>query len=131
VNSQAMPQLLMNLSRPLPIWPTLFSSIDVIANRITPAHEDTGGAITYYDHLVSLGQGHEACLYLDHLGGRFLYKPGTSVLFPGKVFSHSVLVWRGGRIVIAHYEKDDIHNRLSVARPSLPTQMSWWSRYST
>lgn len=104
--------------------------MDIIANRTTESHYDKGGANTYYDNLLSLGQDHNACLELDKLQGRFAYQPGTSVLFSGKALSHQVLEWSGGeRVVIAHYAKDGIHNRLGLSRPLLPTQLGWWSRY--
>jgi len=39
-------------------------------------------------------------------------------LFSGKALSHSVSEWSGGeRVVIAHYAKDGIHNRLGLSRP--------------
>jgi len=129
-NNKATPLLLKELNRPLPSWPTTYHALDVIANRATPQHYDQGGAITFYDHLISLGQDHDAHFFLDNLHGEFAYQPGTSVLFSGKVLSHSVPKWSTGeRVVIAHYSKDDIHERLEVARPLLPTQLNWYSNY--
>lgn len=104
--------------------------MDVIANRITPRHYDQGGAVSFYDHLISLGEDHDACLLLDTLHGEFAYQAGTSALFPGKVLAHSVPEWsRGERIVIAHYSKDDVQDRMQVPRPLLPTQLGWWSKH--
>ena len=129
-NSEAVPFLLGKLTRPLPSWPSVYHAMDVIANRTTPLHYDTGGAVTFYDHLVSLGQDHDARLHLNNLDGELLYKPGTSVLFSGRVLAHSVPRWfEGERTVIAHYSKDDVHNRAGVRRPLLPTQFGWWSKY--
>jgi len=50
---------------------------------------------------------------LDDFGTKFTYAPGTSVFLTGKVLVHSVPAWSGGeRVVVAHYSKDDVHNRL-------------------
>jgi hypothetical protein len=131
-NSKATSLLLQMLKGPSLAWPTVYSAIDVVANRLTPKHTDDGGAITFYDHLVSFGQDHEAELVLHDIDAEFAYKPGTSVLFSGKVLAHSVPMWSEGkeRVMMAHYVKDSIQNRLEVARPLLPTQLGWWSRYS-
>jgi hypothetical protein len=130
-NSKAIPLLLQELDTPLPTWPTVFSGMDIIANRLTPQHCDKGGALSFYDHLISFGEGHNARLELEDLDADFAYQPGTSVLFSGKVLIHSVPAWsEGERLVIAHYSKDNVHDRLGVARPLLPTQLGWWSKYN-
>lgn len=130
-NTKATPLLLEELKTPLPTWPTVYPALDVIANRLTPRHYDQGGAIYFYDHLVSFGQGHDARFLVDDFHAEFAYQSGTSVLFPGKVLAHSVPEWSGGeRLVLAHYAKDDVQDRLRVARPLLPTQLGWWSKYS-
>jgi hypothetical protein len=130
-NSKVTSLLLQQLNNPLLTWPTIYSGMDVIANRLTPEHCDKGGALSFYDHLISFGQGHDARLRLHDLNAEFAYQPGTSVLFPGKVLTHSVPEWsKGERLVIAHYAKDDMQNRLEVARPLLPTQLGWWSMYN-
>ncbi|KAF8494311.1 hypothetical protein F5888DRAFT_1593528, partial [Russula emetica] len=72
-------------------------------------HIDKGGAISFYDHLVCFGQDHDTCLWLNDFDAEFKYQPETSVLFSGKVLTHSVPKWSGGeRVVIAHYAKDAI-----------------------
>jgi hypothetical protein len=129
-NSQAIPFLQEEMTRSIPSWPSVYHAMDIIANRVTKPHTDQGSATTFYDHLVSLGNDHDARLILDTLQGEFEYKSGTSVLFPGNTFLHAVPAWGGGeRLVIAHYSKDGVHDRVNVARPSLPTQKGWWSKY--
>jgi hypothetical protein len=131
VNCKVTSSLLDEMETPLSTWPTVYSAMDVIANRATEPHCDQGGAASFYDHLIGFGQNHDACFHLDDLEGQFAYSPGTSILFSGKGLSHSVPEWSGGeRMVIAHYTKDMIHDRLGLARPVLPTQSSWWSKYS-
>ncbi|HXB12563.1 MAG TPA: hypothetical protein VNZ45_11285, partial [Bacteroidia bacterium] len=52
----------------------------------------------------------------------FAYQPKTSIFFPGKVLAYSVSAWsRGERMVIAHYAKDNMQDRLRLPRPLLPT----------
>lgn len=127
----AISSLLEDPPIPVPCWPTVYSGMDVIANRQTPAHIDKGGAVTFYDHLVNFGQDHDARFCLDDLDAQFVYRPGTSVLLIGRVFKHAVPPWSGGeRLVIAHYSKDLVHDRLQVARPSLPNQAGWWNKFS-
>jgi len=98
-NSQATSQLLEQLDNPLLLWPTIYPTMDVIANQLTPRHFNKGEALSFYDHLVSFGQGHNAQLLLDDLHTEFAYQPGTSVLFSGKVLAHSVPEWSKGEKV--------------------------------
>ncbi len=92
-NSKATPLLLEELKRDIPTWPTVYHAIDVIANQVTPRHYDKSVAISFYDHLVSLSQDHNAHLMLDDLYGEFTYQSRTSVLFSGKVLAYSVSKW--------------------------------------
>jgi hypothetical protein len=130
-NSKATQLLVQQLDNPSLIWPSVYPAMDVIANRITPPHCDQGRAISFYDHLVSFGEDHNARFLVLDFQAEFAYPPGTNVWFPGKFLTHSVPQWsRGERLVIAHYAKDDVQDRLGLARPSLPTQLGWWSKYS-
>jgi hypothetical protein len=129
-NHSAISSLLKDPKIVVPNWPTVYSGMDIIANRVSVEHFDKGGALSFYDHLVNYGQDHDARLCLNDLKGQFVYRPGTSVLFAGKAFKHSVPLWSGGeRMVIAHYSKDDVHHRLEVERPTLPNQVGWWRKY--
>jgi hypothetical protein len=130
-NSSAAPSLLERLDNPQLTWPTVYPAMDLIANRKTGPHSDPGGAITFYDHLISFGQNHGAKLVLDDFDANLAYQPGTSVLFSGTALVHSVSEWAGGeRLVIAHYAKDGIQDRVGVVRPLLPTQLGWWNDYT-
>jgi hypothetical protein len=130
-NTKATPQLIEMLKTPLQSWPTVYSGMDIIVNRLTPRHYDAGGADSFYDHLVGLGQEHNANFLLPDFHGTFAYQPGTSILFSGAVLAHECPEWNiGERIVIAHYTKDEVQDRLQVARPALPTQLGWLSKYS-
>ena len=130
-NCKATQLRLQQLNNSSHIWPSTYHGMDVIANRLSKIHNDESRAVSFYDHLVSFGQDHDAKLRLEDLNAVFEYQPGTSVLFSGKALTHEVRQWSGGeRMVIAHYARDEIHDRLGVARPLLPTQLGWWSKYS-
>ena len=67
---------------------------------------------------------------LNDLDANLVYQPGTSVFFSGTALVHSVSEWTEERLVIAHYAKDGIQDRVGVARPLLPTQLGWWNDYT-
>lgn len=130
-SQQSVELLRRQLRLTLPCWPSVYPAMDVITNRVTPPHCDQGGAVSFYDHLVSLGTEHDANLHLNDLHAQLAYPPGTSLLFTGKVLMHEVPKWSvGERWVLTHYAKDDVQERLGVARPALPSQLSWWNKYS-
>lgn len=110
-NIAATEKLVQQLPSLALLWPTFFTSMDLIVNQVTPPHLDSRGAVTFYDHLLSLGFGHQATLALEDLKAKFAYSPGTSVFLIGRMLIHSVPVWSGGEsVVIAHYFKDDVHD---------------------
>jgi len=129
--SSLLQQQMLHQENPSATWPTVYPGMDVIANRITPKHYDQGGAFTFYDHLVSFGQDHNAHFWVDDLDAEFAYQPGTSILFSGKGLHHSVPEWSAGeRMVIAHYANKRVMDRIEVNMPfSLPSQLDWWFRY--
>lgn len=113
-------------------WTSAYSGMDLIVNRITPPHRDAGGALSFYDLLVSLGEGHQANFQVTDLGACFTYQPGTLIFLTGKVLEHAVPAWGGGeRAIIAHYMKDLLHDRMDVPCPSLPSQMGWWANFGS
>jgi hypothetical protein len=77
-------------------WTSAYSDMDVIVNQIMPPHQDAGGALSYYDLLLSLGKGHHAALHITDLGAQFAYHPGTLAFLAGKTLEHSVPAWEGG-----------------------------------
>ena len=66
------------------LWPSFFSGIEVITNRITPLHRDPQSAPPVYDFLVSAGTHTEAFLDLPDVKARIGYKPCTVVAVCGK-----------------------------------------------
>jgi len=103
------------------LWPSVFTGMQIIANRTTLPHRDRGGAPTHYDLLLSVGTHGKAELHLPEFGARLSYAPGTIIVLGGKVFLHEVDGWEDGeRVCVAHMMKDDVHDRLKVMRPPWP-----------
>lgn len=108
---------------PIDSWPSIFSGLEIIANRVTFSHRDSGGSPSLFDLLVSLGRNHCATFALADLQAELDYSPGTMVYVSGRVLEHSVGPWLNGeRLVIAHFMKDAVHERVGVPRPGFPTQ---------
>ncbi|KAG9316935.1 hypothetical protein JVU11DRAFT_3017 [Chiua virens] len=93
VNHSATQQLVQSSPFPIRTWPTAYTGMDLIVNRVTEPHLDTGGAATFYDHLLSLGMNHQAKLQLDDIEAELAYSPGTSVFLSGQILTHSVPIW--------------------------------------
>jgi hypothetical protein len=72
-------------SVPVSRWPSIFSGLEVIANRLTLPHRDSGGTRSHYDMLVSLGIGHDAIFSIKDLEADLDYFPGTMCFICGKV----------------------------------------------
>jgi len=112
------------------LWGSAFSAWQLIVNRRTPRHRDMGAAPTMYDLLTSAGTYTRAHLDVHDLGARFLYSPGTVVALSGKTLLHEVKHWEGGeRICIAHYFRDNVHNRLNIPRPCWPVRDDTYLKY--
>lgn len=102
-------------------WPSSFTGFEVIVNRTTPWHQDSGSSSQAYDLLLSLGYGHDARFEVSDLQASFDYKPGAAVYLSGRTLKHAVHRWKGGeRISIAHFTKDAVRDRLGVLQPQLP-----------
>jgi len=109
-------------------WPYIFITSQVIVNRVTPPHQDSGGCPTHYDLLVSAGTHTKAELSVPELGVHLSYRPGDVVAVCGKVFLHEVTDWSGGeRVCVSHYMKDNVHERLKVCHPNWPREEDYLS----
>jgi hypothetical protein len=108
---------------PIDSWPSIFSGLEIIANQVTFSHRDSGGSPSLFYLLVSLGRNHCATFALADLQAELDYSPGTMVYVSGRVLEHSVGPWLNGEwLVIAHFMKDAVHERVGVPRPGFPTQ---------
>ena len=97
------------------LWPTVFSGLAVIANRVTPAHRDDNGYYPWYDLLYSGGLHTKALLKVPDLNKTFLYKPGTVTAICGAIFRHQVKVFTGeDRVCFAHYMRFGVIDRMQL-----------------
>jgi len=100
------------------LWPSVYSGIQAIINRTTPCHRDSGAAAPVFDLLVSAGTHRSAAMTLGDIQAKLSYMPGTIILVCGRVLRHEVPTWKGGeRICIAHFMRDNVHERLCLPRP--------------
>lgn len=110
------------------LWPSCFTGMQIIVNRITPPHRDKGGSPPLYDLLVSAGTHTTAKFILPEIGLELSYLPGSIVVLCGRIFLHKVPGWEGGeRICVAHMMKDNVHDRQDIARPNWPLQSRFLS----
>lgn len=109
------------------LWPSFFSGLEVIANRKTPFHRDVHSAPAMYDFLVSAGNHNGTWFSLPDIKTKLLYNPGTVTAICGKVLRHAVLKWQAGkdRLCIAHFMRDQVHERLSIPRPDWVTDVRY------
>lgn len=93
-------------------WPSIFTAICVVANRVTPPHQDKQGTSRFYDILASLGTCKGARIRLSDIGADIIYDPGTLVSFAGRSFTHEVPHWEGGeRICYAYFLREEVLRR--------------------
>ena len=104
------------------LWPSIYTGIGVITNRVTPPHRDNGGCVQWYDLLASCSMHSKATLDVAEIQATFAYPPGTVIQICGKILTHQVDSWVGGeRICIAHYMRNMVHEHLGIDQPM-------WSR---
>src|SRR5580704_13886868 len=65
--------LRVNTHDNVPLWPSVYTGVGVITNRVTPPHRDKGGCPQWYDLLVSSGTHSQATLDVVEIPTRFAY----------------------------------------------------------
>ena len=101
-------------------WQTPFSAFAVIANRETEFHRDTKGGRMLPDVLSVHGSYCQGRLEVPLLGARFVYNPGTSVVFPGYLMEHGASKTDGERVCIANFLRPQVGYSLLENNPSNP-----------
>ena len=97
-------------------WKSVYMGIQVISNRLTPAHRDSKGQPHWYDLLVSLGHGGIPELSLEDLGLKLRYPTGTVVGLCGNLLKHEVKYWgHGERVCYAHFMRTAVLNTLGCS----------------
>ncbi|TEB34688.1 hypothetical protein FA13DRAFT_1598553, partial [Coprinellus micaceus] len=82
-------------------WQSPFSAFAIIANRETEFHRDNKGRPMLPDVLSMYGSYQRGRLEIPLLGARFVYNPGTNVVFPGYMMEHGASKTDGERVCIA------------------------------
>lgn len=99
----------------LSIWPSCFTSLQVIANRSTPGHRDNNAHPGWLDMLLTLGMyGKRAVLELRGLGISLPYAAGSIVPITAQLLLHAVPEVRGDRICYAFSMHSDLFTRFKV-----------------
>ncbi|KAK7464799.1 hypothetical protein VKT23_006005 [Stygiomarasmius scandens] len=106
------------------IWGSVFTTLTVISGRRAVPHVDSYGSMKHLDALVSLGTASTAKLVLRDLGATFSYKPGCSIFFSGRGWTHEVPHWGfGERICYASYTRPEMTAEHGVNVQSYPRQL--------
>lgn len=95
-------------------WPSVFSAVSLVANRVCPYHREAKGDYRLFDILVSSGTYTFAPLQLQPLGFQIPNGPGTVVAFSGKAIRHGVGSADGHRICSAFYMRHSVQSYFRV-----------------
>ena len=101
-------------SQVLPRWPSVFSALSVVVNRMCPMHREQKGDCRFFDILASCGQYTSTSLHLQPVGFQIPNGPGTVVGFSGKALRHGVGHADGDRTCIAFYMRESIRSCFRV-----------------
>lgn len=111
-------------------WPSVFSGVSMISNRVTPGHRDTGGRYEWYDLLASVGPYENGDFQLPDLGLTIRYTPGSLLGVVGKLQRHAMPWFQGERICYAYFMKDDVHESAHVIRENQARYVDLRTGYS-
>lgn len=85
-------------------WPSVFTGISVISNRLTGEHHDVRGTDAGLDLLACAGDPEKSVMDLCDLGIQLKYNSGTVVLLASRVVWYAVHGWeRGDRVCFAQW----------------------------
>jgi hypothetical protein len=110
-------------------WPSVFSGLQVISNRLTPHHRDFKSRCSWYDILCSVGPYTDASLSLSNLGVKLEYKSGSVVAIGGRIVQHGVEAYSGERVCFAYFMRANVHERLRVPNASWSTMQGIRERF--
>jgi hypothetical protein len=100
----------------LPIWPSIFSVVSVMVNRMSPLHTNINGRPQLFDFLLTVGDYSELDMVIPTVSRRFRYTPGTAIAFSGRLLQHGVRQIADDRAVLSFYMRDNVHEFVDVAR---------------
>ncbi|KAI9571887.1 hypothetical protein HD554DRAFT_2168656 [Boletus coccyginus] len=107
-----------NILKALCLWPSVYSSLSVVANRSSAYHLDQMGKWQWFDQLLTVGNYGALDLAFPTLLLNLHYPPGTVVVFSGKLLVHGASKADRDHGCIAWYMQDKVHKAMGVAQCS-------------
>lgn len=89
-------------------WSSPFTAFALISNRRTRLHRDVKGGRSLLDLVSVFGEYSGGRFEIPLLNARFVYNPGTAVMFPGYMMEHGASEVAGERICIANYFRPNV-----------------------
>lgn len=98
----------------LRIWPSVYNTASIMANRCSPYHVDMNGKVEWFDQLLTVGRytGLDMVFPRQHL--RLRYDPGTMIAFSGRLLVHGAGDVEGERVCIAWYMQQKVHSAFGI-----------------
>ena len=93
------------------IWPSVYNTASIMANRCSPYHMDMNGKVEWFDQLLMVA-GLDMVFPRQHL--RLRYNPGTMIAFFGRLLVHGVGDVEGERVCIACYMQQKVHSAFGI-----------------
>jgi hypothetical protein len=102
-------------------WPSVFSGMQLIANRTTPEHRDFKSQPEWYDILATIGPYTDAWMTVPNIGVQLKYDSGTVIGLGGRVLQHAVPSFKGERVCYADFMRSNVHERMRVCNSGWST----------
>jgi hypothetical protein len=102
-------------------WPSAFSGMQVIANRLTEDHRDGQSRAEWYDVLTTIGPYTGAKFGLSNIGVKLRYDSGTILGLGGNILRHNVQEFDGERVCFAYFVRANVHERMGIPNPGWST----------
>ncbi|KIK12075.1 hypothetical protein PISMIDRAFT_121512, partial [Pisolithus microcarpus 441] len=103
-----------DMSSILPSWNSVYNSVSIMVNRVTPYHTDVNGREPWLDMLVTVGDYLPLDFVIPTLNLRFRYNPGTIIAMSGSALEHGVGYTEGNRACLAYYMRHNVHQSVGV-----------------
>jgi hypothetical protein len=102
-------------------WPSVFSGMQLIANRMTHEHWDFKSQLEWYDILVIIGPYLEAWMTVPNIRVWLKYDSSTVISLSGQVLQHAVQSFNGERVCYADFMRSNVHERMRVCNSGWST----------
>lgn len=96
-------------------WPSCFTAMQVIANRVSPLHLDPGTPYSAFDALATVGNFTGGHIKFPTLPIDIDQRPGSIAAFAGHLLPHEVTEFKGDRVSFAWFLKDAVASWVETA----------------